>query len=599
VPIISPDKEAKTRWTTYANFPANAFPKTPTVNAPVPGVVRIAFIGDSVTFDGYPKEVERILSEQFGAHRLEVLNLGVPSSTAITTLFLMERFLPLWRPHLVVLYTGRNDLFIGKAWGRAVVAEAKGVGQNEALVFGRKAPTHGLFTLIAQAFGSPFGDERSHSWIEESTVAQPITAFWDLARLGWKLGFDLYPSTYAAPVANVSAMQRGYFDSEISYLWPLLESYDKYLQQVSELNERIREFGGRHSRLIDVAAQVNDGRTMFRDICHHTEPGRRKHAQTAAAALSPAVKKLLAKGAPIPTPRVLEPDYEALAIPTGGLPKEHARDGRCERGACPAGACFVPAGPTIHGYSETFVREIFEHAKRSFGFAHLYTWYGDEGPKNEVQISAFCIDQTEATRAAHRKCIGEKACPPVLYKNADPKLPAIMPTFADATLYCDFRGGRLPTDAEWDAAARGPDGRVLPWGNEWSGQANFWGAESHWYDGADPDDGTPGVAQVGAFKAPSPYGALDMAGNMWEWVADCFHDKSHDMLPKSGARDPLHWDSERCRHFLRGGSFASMGGYLERRTVYGTPDTDVNTRGVRCVYDFGTRHTGLNTLVVK
>ena len=166
----------------------------------------------------------------------------------------------------------------------------------------------------------------------------------------------------------------------------------------------------------------------------------------------------------------------------------------------------------------------------------------DERPPRSRTLPAFVIDRTEVTRAAYAACVAARRCkpvPPALAgpTGADGKLPATNVSWSDARDFCAFAGGRLPSEAEWEKAARGPDGREYPWGADASCDRANWGN----FEGEGPCAGTnPGFpVAVGRYAdGASPYGALDMAGNVWEWVAD-----SDDEDPK--------------RRVVRGGSCCS------------------------------------------
>jgi formylglycine-generating enzyme required for sulfatase activity len=171
-------------------------------------------------------------------------------------------------------------------------------------------------------------------------------------------------------------------------------------------------------------------------------------------------------------------------------------------------------------------------------------------------LDAYCIDRTEVTAEAFAACVARGACTgdwrtndwPDIAKGEratfDPlctarepsrlgKHPANCVSWTQARDYCAAAGARLPTEAEWEHAARGTDGRRYPWGDAepTSSRLNACGAEcAAWgkKHGAPDlvgmfkdDDGWPTTAPVGSFPAgASPYGALDMTGNVWEWVAD-------------------------------------------------------------------------------
>jgi len=176
----------------------------------------------------------------------------------------------------------------------------------------------------------------------------------------------------------------------------------------------------------------------------------------------------------------------------------------------------------------------------------------DEHPQHTVNLDAFWIDRTEVTNAQYRKCVDAGACRVLewcsAYEDATRvNYPVVCVRWGDAQAYCSWAGGRLPTEAEWEKAARGADGRTYPWGNNEPdcSRANI---------GNCVEDATA----VGSYPAgASPYGALDMAGNVWEWVADWYGDypsgpqanPTGPSLPSGGAAGGVR--------VLRGGSWLS------------------------------------------
>lgn len=159
-----------------------------------------------------------------------------------------------------------------------------------------------------------------------------------------------------------------------------------------------------------------------------------------------------------------------------------------------------------------------------------------EQPSRRVRLPAFSIDAHEVTNAAYAACVARGACPPIDFAACETlgvaglpergvpeghvlraaEHPVVCVTLAQAEAYCRFSGGHLPSEAEWERAAEGDDERLFPWGNAWSPTALNWG-EDEAYGSV---DGHVLTAPVGSYPAGAgPFGALDMAGNAWEWTA--------------------------------------------------------------------------------
>lgn len=162
-----------------------------------------------------------------------------------------------------------------------------------------------------------------------------------------------------------------------------------------------------------------------------------------------------------------------------------------------AGEVLIPAGEFVYGDSQG---------------------EEDERPTRRMVLPAFWIDRTEVTAAAYAACVAARSCRAAASPAQDGRLPAVGIGFHDAATYCAFVGKRLPTEFEWEKAARGSDARTYPWGHELSCERGNFGNFAG--DGRCAEEGAPGrPLPVGSFPSgASPYGVLDMAGNVAEWV---------------------------------------------------------------------------------
>ena len=211
----------------------------------------------------------------------------------------------------------------------------------------------------------------------------------------------------------------------------------------------------------------------------------------------------------------------------------------------------------------------------------------DERPQRTIELDAFRIARTETTNREYAGCVAAGACraPQSVgsstrqhyYDSADfADFPVVNVTWEDAAGFCQWAGGRLPTEAEWEKAARGPNGAAYPWGNSapTCALANF-------------NNCVGDTSAVGSYSSgASPYGALDMAGNVWEWVADWYDGDYYAVAP---AANPLGPSAGEGRDF-RGGAWDDEAVRLRTayRDAYLNHSFSLAFVGFRCAYDMDT-----------
>jgi serine/threonine-protein kinase len=197
----------------------------------------------------------------------------------------------------------------------------------------------------------------------------------------------------------------------------------------------------------------------------------------------------------------------------------------------------------------------------------------DEQPVRDVYMDAFWIDQTEVTYSMFSHFAPARSG----------RYPVNNVSWEQAAAYCAWVGGRLPTEAEWEKAARGPEERTYPWGNQLPAGdlANFADLRSrlNWED-TSVDDGYGNTAPVGSYPAgASLYGALDMAGNVAEWVNDWYSETYYSTAPLINPPGPAEGDYR----VIRGGSwYSTAAGVRSADRAWYIPEGGTDYTGFRC-----------------
>jgi formylglycine-generating enzyme required for sulfatase activity len=254
----------------------------------------------------------------------------------------------------------------------------------------------------------------------------------------------------------------------------------------------------------------------------------------------------------------------------------------------------VPEGPFVMGATDEQKAEFFKFSSPNFRKRLV----DSSGPPHEVLLDSFYIFRNLVTNHQYDKFMETTGRP---HPDGGSRFeglnqPVVGVTWDDARAFCAWVGARLPSEAEWEKAARGTQGFAYPWGNTWdssklqsidgiahqsfANQADYqsW-KEKH--IGNDPEAKT---ADVGSFpQGASPYGVLDMAGNAWEWVNDWFDSKYYESSPKTNPKGPATGEYK----VLRGGAWDTPRtvNFTWTRENFMAPNTARRVTSFRCAKD--------------
>ena len=234
----------------------------------------------------------------------------------------------------------------------------------------------------------------------------------------------------------------------------------------------------------------------------------------------------------------------------------------------------IPAGEFEMGSTEKEVYKGMKIAREHYKGARL-SWFEVESPKHKVSLDAYYIDKYPVTNEQYEKFLDAtdyKSQGPWknYYKSGKGNHPVVNVSWYDAKAYAEWAGKRLPTEAEWEFAARGTDNREWPWGEKWDPEkcnCRIGGSE-----GTTPVDAYP--------KGASPYGVMDMSGNVWDWCNDWYGAKYYE---KASEKNPQGAEKGRAK-VARGGGWTNYPHYLRTATRYRVfPDNYDHSKGFRCV----------------
>ncbi len=221
----------------------------------------------------------------------------------------------------------------------------------------------------------------------------------------------------------------------------------------------------------------------------------------------------------------------------------------------------------------------------------------DESPGADVALDEYYIDKYEVSFTAYHLCVDEGVCRDVLNEadlanipeGISGESPALLVTWDDAMNFCVWAEKTIPTEAQWEKAARGEDGLIYPWGNAWDELA------LNWFDQASSDDFLGGAVDGYSAMSPvtefaegqSPYGVFNMAGNVWEWTADWYDPNYYTDAPADNPTGPADGEFKTLRgggwHLTYGNDPSPYRG-SDRDDAY-RPDQFHDVIGFRCVYN--------------
>jgi formylglycine-generating enzyme len=237
----------------------------------------------------------------------------------------------------------------------------------------------------------------------------------------------------------------------------------------------------------------------------------------------------------------------------------------------PAKMVHVPAGKYLAGY---LAERAYNECKKNNNKCRK-AWFEDEEPIKEIEIDEFYIDIYEVTQKEYKKVTGKN---PSAFKADNHPVESV--TWDEANRYCKKFGKRLPTEAEWEKAAKGGKNTTYVWGNVVaSNKANFCDANcSHGWKEDQFSDGYENTAPVGSFP-PNGYGLYDMAGNVYEWVADWYEGDYNSVRPTRNPMGPASGDERSTR----GGSWINYSSGTRPTDRSGAdPDERYEYGGFRC-----------------